>query len=64
LYSAYQALPGGSRRWRAVCYPGNTAERQPLWALSYCYLSQSTVTQNEKLIHCHRWDSNQQPSAR
>jgi hypothetical protein len=25
-----------------VCYPGNTADRQPQWALMYCHLLQST----------------------
>jgi hypothetical protein len=56
LYSAYPALSGGSRRW--VCYPGNTADRQTQWALTYYHLPQSTANQNGKLIHCHRWDSN------
>jgi hypothetical protein len=47
-----------------VCYPGNTADRQPKWALRYCYFSQSTANQNEKLIHCDCWSSDLQPSAR
>jgi hypothetical protein len=47
-----------------VGYPGNTADRQPQWVLTYCYLSQSTANQNEKLIYCHDWDSNLRPSAR
>jgi hypothetical protein len=41
-----------------VCYPANTVDRQTQWALTYYHLSQSTANQNEKLIHCHRWDSN------
>jgi hypothetical protein len=36
-----------------VCYLGNTAGRQPQWALAYCYLSQSSPKENERLIHCH-----------
>jgi hypothetical protein len=42
-----------------VSYPGNTADRQTMSAhvLGY-HLSQSTANQNEKLIYCHRWDSN------
>jgi hypothetical protein len=47
-----------------VYYLGNIADRQPQWALTYCYLSQSTANQNEKLIHCPRWDSNLRPLAR
>jgi hypothetical protein len=31
-----------------VCYPGNTADRQPKWALRYCYLSQSAASLNKK----------------
>jgi hypothetical protein len=30
-----------------VCNPGNTADRQPQWALTFCYLSQSTANQNK-----------------
>jgi hypothetical protein len=41
-----------------VCYPGNTADRQIQWGLTYCHLSQSTANQSKKLIHCHCWDSN------
>jgi hypothetical protein len=45
-----------------VCYPGNTADRQTQWALTYYHLSQSTANQNGQLINCHRWDSNLWPS--
>jgi hypothetical protein len=41
-----------------VPYLGNTADRQPWSALTYRYISRSTAYQNEKLTHCHRWDSN------
>jgi hypothetical protein len=47
-----------------VCYPGNTADRQTQWALTYYHLSQSTANQNGKLIHGHRWDSNLRSLAR
>jgi hypothetical protein len=62
LYSAYPALnsvvlDAESR----VCYPGNTAVRQPQRALTYCCLWQSTASQNEKK-NCHCWDSNQSTS--
>jgi hypothetical protein len=57
LYSAYPALPGGSRRWEQSVLP-NTAGRQTQLALMYYHLSQSTANQNRKLIHCHCWDSN------
>jgi hypothetical protein len=40
---------------RRVCYPANTTDRQHQHALTYCYLSQSTASQNEKLTHCHRF---------
>jgi hypothetical protein len=60
LYSVYATQP-----FRAaldakgrVCYSGNVADRQTQWALTYCYLSQSTVNQNGKFIQCHHWDSN------
>jgi hypothetical protein len=36
-----------------MSYPGNTADSQSPWVLMYCYLLQSTASQNEKLIHCH-----------
>jgi hypothetical protein len=45
-----------------VCYPGYTADGQLQWALTYCYLSQSTANQNDKFIQCHRWVSNPRPS--
>jgi hypothetical protein len=41
----------------------NTADRQPQWALTYCYLSNSTTSQNEKTTPCHLWGSNLPPSA-
>jgi hypothetical protein len=31
-----------------VCDPGDTADCQPQWALTYCYLLQSAASQNEK----------------
>jgi hypothetical protein len=55
LYSAFQAALGTESR---VCYPSNTADRQPQLALMSCYLSQSTANQNERLILCHHWDLN------
>jgi hypothetical protein len=43
-----------------LCYPGNMADRQTQWVLTYYmyHLLQSTANQNRKLIHCHCWDSN------
>jgi hypothetical protein len=38
-----------------VCYPGNIAVSQPQWALTYCYLSQSTANQNKKSTHWLCW---------
>jgi hypothetical protein len=65
LYSAYPAQPGVSLVVeRRVCYPDNMADRQPQRALTYCYLSQSAANQNKMSTRCHRWDSNQRPSAR
>jgi hypothetical protein len=32
------------------------------FGFTYCYLSQSTANLNERLIHCHCWDSNLRPS--
>jgi hypothetical protein len=40
-----------------VCYPGYAADRQPQWALTFYYRSQSTANLNEKLIHCYHWGS-------
>jgi hypothetical protein len=73
LYSAYPTLPGDSRR--RVYYPGNSTDRQPQWAVTYCYLSQSTANQNKKIIiivfikrtyplnKCHHWNWNPRPTA-
>jgi hypothetical protein len=33
-----------TKRYRAVCYPGNTADSQPQWTFTYCYLSQLTAS--------------------
>jgi hypothetical protein len=45
------ALLGGLRRWEQCVLPwGNTADRQPQWTLTYCYLSQSAASQNEKWL--------------
>jgi hypothetical protein len=41
---------------RRMCHLGNTADRQPQWALTHCYLLQSTASQNEKLTRCHHWN--------
>jgi hypothetical protein len=51
----YQAALSAESR---VCYLGNTVDRQPHWALTYCYLSQSTANENEKSTHCHHWGLN------
>jgi hypothetical protein len=51
-----QPFPAALGPESRVCYPGNTADRQTQWALTYYNLSQSTANQNGKLIHC--WDSN------
>jgi hypothetical protein len=61
LCCTFPVLPGGWEALKArVCSLGNTADRQPQRALTYFYLSQSTASQNEKLIHCHPWGSNLQ----
>jgi hypothetical protein len=36
----WEALGAESR----VCYPGNTADSQAQWALTYCYHSQSAAS--------------------
>jgi hypothetical protein len=51
----FRAALGAESR---VCYPGITADRQTQWVLAYYHVSESTANQNEKLIHCHHWDSN------
>jgi hypothetical protein len=38
---------------RASCM-SNTVDSYPQWALTYCYLSQSTASQNEKSTRCHQ----------
>jgi hypothetical protein len=63
LPSAYPALPSALHTKSSVCYSGNTADSQLQWALTYCYLSQSTANQNKKSIQCHGRGSNLRPLA-
>jgi hypothetical protein len=42
-------------RKECVTQATHTADSQPLRALTYCYLWQSTASQNTKSIHCHCW---------
>jgi chromosome segregation ATPase len=57
-YSTYPTLlPATLGAESRACYPDNTADRQPQWAFTYCYLSQPTANHNEMSTHCHCWGS-------
>jgi hypothetical protein len=63
LYSAFSAPRAALGAKRRVCYPCSTADSHPQWALTACFLSQSTASQKEKSMHCHCYGSILRPSA-
>jgi hypothetical protein len=57
----WAALGAEERRVYYPGNPGNTADKQPHLALTYCYLTQSTANQNKKSTFCHCWGWNLRP---